>query len=66
MLGFGAFYLFNRVVLQHIQEWQVITQYYKNRMIDLGLRAGLSLTIGLLSSCSNTSPMRTIAARNMR
>ena len=47
VLCFGAFYLFNRVFLQHIQEWQVITQHYKNRMIDLGLRAGLSLTIGL-------------------
>ena len=40
VLGFGAFYLFNRVVLQHVQEWQQISQYYKNRMIDLGLRAG--------------------------
>ena len=28
-------------------EWQVPTQYYKNRMVDLGLRAGLSFTIGL-------------------
>ena len=28
-------------------EWQVSTQYCKNRMVDLGLRAGLSFTIGM-------------------
>ena len=43
----GAFYLFNRVVLQHVQEWQTTTQYDKHRMLDLGLQAGLSFTIGL-------------------
>ena len=43
----GALFLFNRVVLQHVHEWQVTTQYYKNRMVDLGLDAGLSLAIGL-------------------
>ena len=47
VLAFGVAILFNRVVLQHIQEWQVTTQYYKNRMVDLGLRAGLSFAIGL-------------------
>ena len=43
----ASLFLFNRVVLQHIYEWQFTTQYYKNRIVDLGLRAGLSLTIGL-------------------
>jgi hypothetical protein len=47
LLGLGALFLFNRVVLQHIGQWQVVSQHYKNRMVDLGLRAGLSLTIGL-------------------
>jgi hypothetical protein len=43
----GSLMLFNRVVLQHISEWQLTTQYDKPRMVDLGLRAALSLTIGL-------------------
>ena len=43
----GALFLFNRVVLQHLHEWQVTTQYDKNRMIDLGLDGGLSLAVGL-------------------
>jgi hypothetical protein len=47
VLLLGALFLFNRVVLQHVYEWQFTTQYYKNRMVDLGLRAALSLTIGL-------------------
>ncbi len=47
VLAIGAAMLFNRVVLQHVQEWQIPTQYYKNRIVDLGLRAGLSFTIGL-------------------
>ncbi|HEY4348243.1 MAG TPA: hypothetical protein VGM80_11695 [Gaiellaceae bacterium] len=47
VLGFGAFYLFNRIALQHVHEWQSVTQYYKTRMLDDGLRAGLSLAIGL-------------------
>jgi hypothetical protein len=47
VLALGVAFLFNRVVLQHIQQWQVPSQYYKNRIVDLGLRAGLSLTIGL-------------------
>ncbi|HWE81313.1 MAG TPA: hypothetical protein VG265_06670 [Gaiellaceae bacterium] len=47
VLAFGAFYLFNRIFLEHVNEWHSVTLYYKNRMIDLGLRAGLSLTIGL-------------------
>jgi hypothetical protein len=47
LLVLGALFLFNRVVLQHVHQWQVTTQLYKNRMVDLGLRAGLSFTIGL-------------------
>ena len=43
----GALFLFNRVVLQHVHEWQVTTQYDKNRMIDLGLDGALSLAVGL-------------------
>ena len=43
----GALFLFNRVVLQHVHEWQVTTQYDKNRMVDLGLDGGLSLAVGL-------------------
>jgi hypothetical protein len=43
----GSLFLFNRVVLQHVHEWQVTTQYDKNRMIDLGLDGGLSLAVGL-------------------
>jgi hypothetical protein len=43
----GALFLFNRVILQHVPEWQISTQHYKNRMVDLGLRAGLSFTIGM-------------------
>jgi hypothetical protein len=43
----GAVFLFNRVVLQRSYEWHVATQYYKDRMIDLGLGAGAALAIGL-------------------
>jgi hypothetical protein len=43
----GALILFNRVVLQHEQIWQVSTQYWKGRMVDLGLKAGLALTVGM-------------------
>jgi hypothetical protein len=43
----GGLFLFNRIFLQHIQEWQISTQYWKNRMVDLGLRAGLAFTVGL-------------------
>ena len=32
----GAMILFNRVVLQHEQIWQVSTQYLKSRMLDPG------------------------------
>jgi hypothetical protein len=47
VLAIGAFFLFNRIVLQHVQEWQIPSQYYKGRIVDLGLKAGLSLAIGL-------------------
>ncbi len=43
----GALILFNRVVLQHEMIWQLSTQYWKNRMVDLGLKAGLALTVGM-------------------
>jgi len=43
----GAAFLVNHVVLDRVQEWHDPTLYYKNRMIDLGLDAALSLTIGL-------------------
>ncbi len=43
----GALFLLNRVFLQHIPEWQFTTEHYKNRMVDLGLQAALSFTIGI-------------------
>lgn len=43
----GAAFLFNHVVLGRVQEWHTPTEYYKNLMINLGLDAALSLTIGL-------------------
>jgi hypothetical protein len=43
----GVLILFNRVILQHEQIWQVSTQYWKNRMVDLGLEAGLAFTVGM-------------------
>ena len=47
VLFIGALFLFNRVILQHIDIWQVSTQYWKDRMIRLGLWAGAAFTIGL-------------------
>jgi hypothetical protein len=47
VLLIGGLFLFNRVILQHVTEWQVSTQYWKNRMVDLGLRAALSFAIGM-------------------
>jgi len=47
VLAVGALLLFNRVVLQHVHQWQFTSQYYKTRLVDLGLRAGASLTMGL-------------------
>jgi hypothetical protein len=47
VLAVGALLLFNRVVLQHVHQWQFTSQYYKNRLVDLGLRAGASFTMGL-------------------
>lgn len=47
VLGAGALILFNRVILQHEVIWQVSTQYWKNRMVDLGLKAGLAFVVGL-------------------
>ena len=47
MLLAGALVLFNRVILQHEVIWQVSTQYWKNRMVDLGLKAGLAFIVGI-------------------
>jgi hypothetical protein len=47
VLALGALFLLNRVVLQHVTEWQVATEYWKDRMVDLGLRAGLAFTVGM-------------------
>jgi hypothetical protein len=43
----GAIFLFNHVVLEHSAEWHVATEYWKSRMVDLGLTAAAALTIGL-------------------
>ncbi len=43
----GALLLFNRIFLQQIEIWQVSTQYWKHRMLDLGLQAGLAFTVGM-------------------
>jgi hypothetical protein len=43
----GALILFNRVILQHEQIWQVSTQYWKDRMVDLGLKAALAFVVGM-------------------
>ncbi len=43
----GVLILFNRVILQHEPIWQVSTQYWKNRMFDLGLKAGLAFIVGM-------------------
>jgi hypothetical protein len=47
VLLLGAAFLFNRVVLQRSYEWHQATEYWKSRMVDLGLTAGAALTIGL-------------------
>ena len=47
VLALGAAFLVNRVVLQHVNQWQFTTEYLKPRMVDLGLRAGLGFTIGM-------------------
>jgi hypothetical protein len=43
----GALMLFNRVVLQHVHEWQSSTEFGKARMVDLGLKAAQALVIGM-------------------
>jgi hypothetical protein len=43
----GVFELVNRFVLSHSHEWQFTTEFYKGRMVDLGLQAGLAFSIGL-------------------
>ena len=39
MLPVGGLLLFNRVVLHHVHQWHS-SQYFKSRMVDLGLAAG--------------------------
>ncbi len=43
----GAGFLVNRVVLQHVLQWQYSTEYAKPAMVDLGLRAALSMMVAL-------------------
>lgn len=43
----GAMVLVNRIVLQHVEIWQVSTQYWKHRMVELGLRAALAFVVGM-------------------
>jgi hypothetical protein len=47
VLGIGAIILFSAVVSSHYHEWLVATGYYRGRMIEYGLWAAGSLTIGL-------------------
>jgi hypothetical protein len=43
----GGLILFNRIMLQHIEIWQISTQYWKGRMVDLGLGAALAFVVGM-------------------
>src|SRR5262249_30045063 len=43
----GGLILFNRIFLQRIEIWQLSTQYWKGRMVDLGLGAAFALTVGM-------------------
>jgi len=47
VLGLGVLLLVNRIVLQHVEIWQLTTQYWKDRMWDLGLRATLAFVVGM-------------------
>jgi hypothetical protein len=47
LLVIGGAFLFNRVFLQHVTEWQIATQYWKHRMVDLGFLAGGAFAIGM-------------------
>ncbi len=47
MLLLGANFLFNRVVLNRSYEWMIASEYWKGRMIHLGLTAVAALAIGL-------------------
>jgi len=47
VLLIGAVFLFNHVVLQRSYQWHQATEYWKSRMVDLGLTAASALTIGL-------------------
>jgi hypothetical protein len=43
----GGLILFNRIFLQRVEIWQLSTQYWKGRMVDLGLTAAFAFTVGL-------------------
>src|SRR5262249_37812251 len=43
----GALFLFNRVVMNHVYEWHWATEYFKSKMVALGLAAGAAFSIGL-------------------
>jgi dolichyl-phosphate-mannose-protein mannosyltransferase len=47
VLLIGGIFLFNHVVLEKSYEWHQATEYWKSRMIDLGLSAAAALAIGL-------------------
>jgi len=47
VLVYGGLIVLNRVVLQRVEIWQLSTQYWKDRMVDLGLDAGLAFTVGI-------------------
>ncbi len=47
VLLIGGLILFNRIMLQHIEIWQISTQYWKGRMVDLGLGAALAFVVGM-------------------
>src|SRR5262249_57093513 len=43
----GALFLFNRVVMNRVYEWHWASEYFKSKMVDLGLAAGAAFSIGL-------------------
>jgi hypothetical protein len=47
VLLLGANFLFNRVVLNRSYEWMIASEYWKGRMVHLGLCAVAALAIGL-------------------
>src|SRR5262249_9234832 len=43
----GALFLFNRVVMNRVYEWHWASEYFKSKMVDLGLAAGAAFSIGI-------------------